>query len=101
METKSINSRNINVRQKLNFLDGSYDCGNSSQNGSVRHDTVITGTKICEIQEGAEEESSFSGSYCDQKLLAENATEVDASLKKQSGMCNKSTKLIDVDTGII
>ena len=41
METKSINSPNIDVRQKLNFMDSSFD-NDSDKNNEIRetHEVV-------------------------------------------------------------
>ena len=73
-------------------MDVSNDDDNASQNGSALLGTVHG--KICELQEGTDEQISFSGSFCDQKLQVENSCVDDSISKKQSGIFTNAITLI-------
>ena len=93
METKSIDSQNINVRQKLNFVDDSFEDDNASQNSSNFHETKNKRIKTGGFKE-VDDKTSHCGSCSDQNQHGENTPISPGSCKIQSGMLYKQKKCV-------
>ena len=89
METKSINVTNADVRQKLNFLDVSYEDDISSKKGSnIGQDADNRNSNENKLKEKTSNESSSTERHFIQDKRGEKTSEVHTPVAKTSGTHN-------------
>jgi hypothetical protein len=81
METKSINTHSVAVRQKLNFLDDSYE-NDDSKNESIQQMFDIASDTHKQSSD-KNTESSLVNNFCDKSSNTENS--IGTNLNEESG----------------